>query len=335
MRAVVQHEIAGPAAAGLADLPEPQGAHPRAGGERLLIEVHAAGVSFPDLLRSRGEYQNPPPLPFAIGSEVAGIVREAPPGSDLLPGERVAGLVHWGAVAELALGLPQYTIRLPEKLSFVEGAALYLNYSTAWNALDRVGLRSGETVLVHGAAGGVGTATLQLAAALGARSIAVVSSDAKERVARSVGADEVVRSDGDWLSQVRDLTGGRGVEAIVDPVGGDRFTDSLRALAVGGRLAVVGFAGGSIPTAKMNRLILKSLTLVGVEMDVHERAYPGTVRRVGDAVQRLADEGRVRPLIGRRLDFEQGAEALAILDRREAVGNLIVEVRSGATAERA
>src|SRR4029079_17335381 len=149
----------------------------------------------------------------------------------------------WGAMAEVALAVPRYTVKLPDAMSFTEGAALWLNYATAWFAIERAGVREGESVLVHGASGGVGTAALDLLRGVGARAIAVVSSDEKERVARSLGAAEVVRSTGAWLDEVRALTEGRGVEVVLDPVGGDRFTDSLRALDVAGRLVVIGFCG--------------------------------------------------------------------------------------------
>jgi NADPH2:quinone reductase len=328
MRAVVLEELGGPAAGRLAEISEPEGAHPMAdGGARLLVEVHAAGVSFPDLLRSRGEYQMRPPLPFATGAEVGGVVVEADPRSGFAVGDRVAALTHWGGVAELALVMPQHTLRLPETMDYAQGAALYLNYSTAWYALRRAGVQAGETVLVQGAAGGVGTAALEIAAALGARSIAVVSSDDKEQAARSMGADEVVRSDGPWLEEVRALTDGRGVQAVIDPVGGDRFLDSVRSLAIGGRLAVVGFTGGSIPELKVNRLLLRNLTVMGVEMVAMDSAVPGTVRMVNDGVQALADAGKIRTLVGARVPFEQGADALRVLERREAIGKVVVEVR--------
>ena len=327
MRAVVLETLGGPDAAHLADLAEPEGEHPMGIGGRLLIEVHAAGVSFPDLLRSRGEYQLHPELPFAIGAEAAGVVLEAPPDSPFAVGERVAALTHWGGVAELALAMPQHTLRLPDSMSFAQGAALYLNYATAWYALHRVGAQRGETVLVQGAAGGVGTAALEIARALGVRSVAIVSSDEKERAARQMGADEVLRSDGPWLEQVRELTNGRGVQMVVDPVGGDRFLDSLRALAIGGRLAVVGFTGGSIPELKVNRLLLRNLTVCGVEMVQMDKVQPGTIAMVNSAVQALADAGHIRTLIGPRFTLADGARPLEVLARREAIGKVIVDVR--------
>jgi NADPH2:quinone reductase len=327
MRAVVVWELGGPDALQLAEVPEPEGAHPHADGDRLLVEVHATGVAFPDLLQSRGEYQLSVPPPFVTGGEVAGVVREAPPGSPFSEGDRVAGMTIWGGMAELALAIPKFTVKLPDAMSFAEGAALWLNYATAWFAIERAGVRHGETVLVHGAAGGVGTAVLDILRTRDTRSIAVVSSEEKERVARDMGADEVVRSTGPWLQEVRELTGGLGVEVVLDPVGGDRFTDSLRALDVAGRLVVIGFAGGSIPTVKVNRLLLRNLTVLGIGIDPMDRRFPGTVLRIGAAVQDLAEQGRIRPLIGRRLPMADGAESLRILERREAVGKVVVDVR--------
>jgi NADPH2:quinone reductase len=328
MRAVVVEDLSGPDGLRVADVPAPQGAHPGAETGRLLVEVHCAGVSFPDLLESRGEYQLSVPPPFVTGGEIAGVVLEATSESGFAAGDRVAGLVHWGGMAELALGMPQYTVALPESMSFAEGAALYLNYSTAWFAVQRAGVQTGETVLVQGAAGGVGTASLDILRNLGARSIAVVSSDEKEEVARELGADEVVRSTGPWLEQVREMTHGHGVEVVLDPVGGERFTDSLRALDVAGRLVVIGFTGGSIPTVKVNRLLLRNLTVLGIGLEPMDRRFPGTVRRISDAVQELAARGAVKPLVGRRLPLEKGPEALRILERREAVGKVVVDIRT-------
>jgi NADPH:quinone reductase len=326
MRAAMLRSLDGPDAVEVRDVPEPEGAHPLGVGGRLLIEVHAAGVSFPDLLRSRGEYQMRPELPFATGAEVAGVVAEADPETGFAAGERVAALTHWGGVAELALAMPQHAVRLPEEMSFVQGAALYLNYETAWYALHRLGVEAGETVLVQGAAGGVGTAALELIAALGATSVAVVSSDEKEAAVRSLGADHAVRSTGPWLEDVRAFCGG--VQAVVDPVGGDRFLDSLRALRIGGRLAVVGFTGGSIPELKVNRLLLRNLTVLGVEMVAMDTEVPGTIAMVNAGVERLAAEGRIQTLVGARLPLEETAEALRIIERREAIGKVVVEVRA-------
>ena len=193
MRAIQIVELSGPESAlQLSDIPEPL-------GEGVVIDVRAAGVSFPEVLQTRGAYQLKPELPFVPGSEVGGIVRSAPEGASVKPGDRVAGFCMLGGFAEVTLAQPHFTFKLPDRLDFAQGAALVLNYHTAYFSLVTRGrLHEGETVLVHGAAGGVGTASLQVAKGLGARTIAVVSSDAKEQVARDAGADEVVRSDGLW-----------------------------------------------------------------------------------------------------------------------------------------
>ncbi|EWT07784.1 NADPH:quinone oxidoreductase [Intrasporangium chromatireducens Q5-1] len=326
MKAIVVSELTGPDAAVLSDIPEPTGAHPRAQGERLLVEVHAAGLSFIDPLQTRGLYQNGVATPYIAGSEVAGVVLEAPEGSGFEHGDRVGGIIWHGGLAERALALPEYTVKLPDSMSFREGAALYMNYATSWYALYRAAVQPGEWVLVQGAAGGVGTAALDLAKTFGTKAIAVVSSDAKEAAARACGADEVVRSDGPWLEEVRALTDGRGVHVVLDPVGGDRFTDSLRALRQGGRLIVIGFTGGEIPTVKVNRLLHRNLTVTGITMDNMETEYPGTLRMVRDAVERLAADGAIKPLVGATFPLEQSAAALRSLEERSAIGKVVIEV---------
>ena len=182
-------------------------------------------------------------------------------------------------------------------------------------------------MLVHGAAGGVGTAALQVAKGLGARTIAVVSSDEKERVAREAGADEVVRSDGPWKDEAKELSGG-GVDVVVDPVGGDRFTDSLRSLGEGGRLVVVGFTGGSIPEVRVNRLLLNNTEVVGAGWGAYVLGKPELNQEIGRAVGRLVDEGFVRPIVGARLPFEQAADALTLIDERQATGKVVLELGS-------
>src|SRR2546422_4846398 len=216
-------------------------------GSGVLVDVHAAGVSFPELLQTRGEYQLKPELPFIPGSEVAGIVRSAPDGAQVSAGERVAAFCALGGFAETAVAPEFFTFALSPELDFAQGAGLILNYHTAYFSLALRGrLKEGETVLVHGAAGGVGTAALQVAKGLGARTVAVVSSEEKERIAREAGADEVVRTDGPWRDEAKERSGG-GVDVVLDPVGGDRFTDSLRVLREGGRVVVVGVTAGAVP----------------------------------------------------------------------------------------
>ena len=318
MRALQISELTGPDAVELADVPEP------VSETDVVIEVRAAAVSFPDVLQSRGLYQYKPDLPFVPGAEVAGLVRSAPEGSGLASGDRVAALTLLGGMAEVAVAPAHLTFKLREALDFAQGAALVMNYHTAYFALKIRGrLREGERILVHGAAGGVGTATIQVATALGASSIAVVSSDEKERVARELGAAEVVRSDGPWLEQVKALGG---VDLVLDPVGGDRFTDSLRSLKEDGRIVVVGFTGGSIPEVKVNRLLLRNLEVIGAGWGAYAIPKPDLDREIGAALDAMIDAGIVRPLVGARYPLEQAAAALRLIDERRAVGKVVLEL---------
>ncbi|HEX6518253.1 MAG TPA: NADPH:quinone oxidoreductase family protein, partial [Nocardioidaceae bacterium] len=249
MRAVQVVRLDGPEGVDLVDVPEPAPAD-----DQVLVEVQAVGVSFPDLLLSGGRYQLQPDLPFTLGVDLAGVVRAAPESSGVRAGDRVAGCLPYGAAADLVPLDPGSVFPLPERMTLVQGAALPMNYLTAQFALTaRAGLAKGETVLVHGAAGGLGTACLQVAKGLGARTIGVVSTQEKAVTARAAGADDVVLVDG-FLDAVKRLTGGRGVDVVADVVGGDLMTDSLRSLAPLGRLLVLGFTAGSIPQVRVNRL---------------------------------------------------------------------------------
>ena len=236
----------------------------------------------------------------------AGVVRSAPDGASVKAGDRVAAFCMLGGFAEVAVAPEFLTFPLSDELDFAQGAALILNYHTAYFSLVTRGrLQEGETVLVHGAAGGVGTAALQVAKGLGARTIAVVSTDEKEQVARDAGADEVLRSDGPWKDQAKELGG---ADLVLDPVGGDRFTDSLRSLREGGRVVVVGFTGGSIPEVKVNRLLLNNTEVIGAGWGAYVMTKPDANREIGEAVNRLVDEGFVRPIVGARFPLEEAAE---------------------------
>jgi NADPH2:quinone reductase len=218
------------------------------------------------------------------------------------------------------------TFPLSDELDYAQGAGLILNYHTAYFALRTRGrLAEGDWVLVHGAAGGVGTATLQIARGLGAKTIAVVSSADKEQVARDCGADAVVRSDGAWKDEAKEASDG-GVDLVIDPVGGDRFTDSLRSLREGGRVVVVGFTGGSIPEVKVNRLLLNNVEVVGAGWGAYAMPKPDYCREVGAEIGRLIDEGFVRPVVGGRFSFDDAVGALELIDGRGAVGKVVLEL---------
>jgi NADPH:quinone reductase len=332
MRAIQIAELSGPdSALRYVELPEPEPSHPLSppGEEAVVVEVHAAGVSFPEVLQTRGAYQFRPPLPFVPGSEVGGVVRSAPAGSGLAAGDRVAAFTALGAFAQTAVAPAFFTYKLPDALDFAQGAGLVLNYHTAYFALKTRGrLAEGEWVLVHGAAGGVGTAALQVARGLGARTIAIVSTDAKARIAQEAGADHVVRSDGPWKDEAKELSGG-GVDLVIDPVGGDRFTDSLRSLRERGRVVVVGFTGGSIPEVRVNRLLLNNTEVIGAGWGAYAMPKPDFNREVGATIDRLIERGHVSPLVGARFEFDDAASALRCIDARQATGKVVLDVRAG------
>src|SRR5215216_688977 len=314
MRAIQITNLNGPdEALELADLPEPEPSHMFTPGSGVLVDVHAAGVAFPEVLQSRGEYQFKPDLPFVPGAEVGGVARES--------GQRVAACCYLGGFAEVAVA-PEYMVfPIPDDWSYDEGAALVFNYHTAYFSLKLRGrLSEGETVLVHGAAGGVGTASIQIAKGLGARVIGVVSNDEKEQVARAAGADEVVRADG-FKGAVKELGG---ADLVLDPVGGDRFIDSLRSLREEGRVVVVGFTAGSIPEVKVNRLLLNNVDVVGAGWGAYVTKQPQIVGEIAAALDELIDAGHVTPLVGARLPLERAAEALKLIDGRAATGKVVL-----------
>jgi len=293
----------------------------------VLIDVRAVGVSFPDLLRSQGLYQERAALPYTLGGEAAGVVVHAPPVSGLRPGDRVAGS-SVGAAAERAVLDPDAVLQLPSDMSFEQGAALPLNYRTAILGLEVRGrMRSGETVLIHGAAGGTGTAAIQVARARDCRTIAIVSSENKERIARQAGADVVLRSDGPWKDDALRLTDGRGVDLVWDPVGGDRVLDTMRALTLGGRWVVVGFTGGDIPKVAVNRVLLRNIDVVGTYIGGYLAHADEAPRRwLMDRLAELLATGRVQPVVGSVHAFERGADALREIADRRAVGKVVISL---------
>lgn len=321
MRAAVLERLTGPDGIGMADRPEPE-----SDGRKVLVDVYAAGVSFPDLLLSQGLYQLRPEVPFVMGVEAAGLVVEAPESADVRPGQRVV-VSSFGSWTERVAAAPDLVFPLPDRLTMAQGAGLLMNYHTAHFGLARRGrLHAGETLLVHGAAGGVGSAAIQVGRALGARVVAVVSDERKEEAARQLGADVCVRGGEGWLGRVREAAPA-GVDAIFDPVAGDTFDDSVRALAPEGRLIIIGFAGGSIPTLAMNRVLFRNIDVVGAAwgafLEKHPEIRAGTHR---DLV-RMADEGFVDPLVGAELPLERAADAVRLIGDRKAIGKVVLTVR--------
>lgn len=322
MRSVQVVRLAGPTGVEVVDVPEPV-----PGDRQVLVEVHALGVSWPDLLLSRGEYQLKPDPPFQLGVDFAGVVREAPPGASVSVGDRVACCLPYGGGADLVAVSSDAVFRVPEGLSFEKAAALPMNYLTAQFALTtRAGLREGETVLVHGAAGGVGTAALQVARGYGARTIAVVSTEEKADFVRGLGADEAVLVDG-FLASVKDLTGGAGVDVVVDVVGGDLMTDSLRALGTLGRLLVVGFTGGAIPEVKVNRLLLNNVDVRGVGWGAYAMVRPGFMQQQWEALLPMVASGVVDPPVGTTYPLEEVGRALGDLEQRRVLGKTVLTLR--------
>ena len=320
MRALNLTRLDGPDALELADVPVPSS------DGRLVVEVHAAGVGFPDLLMSRGRYQFRPEPPFTPGVELAGIVHAAPEGSSFQPGDRVAASSPLGAWAEFALAAPAVTFSIPADMTFGQGTAL-VNYQSAYFGLaERGQAKAGETVLIHGAAGGVGSAAVDVAKALGLKSIAVARGEAKLAAARDLGAEHCIDADADWLAEVRKLTDG-GVDLVFDPVGGDRFLDSVRALAGGGRLLVIGFAAGKIPEVKVNRLLLRNSSVVGVAWGEFIRHDPAMPQRVAKELDSMWQARKINPLVGKTFPFERAADALREVEERRAIGKIVLAVR--------
>jgi NADPH:quinone reductase len=322
MRAARVTRLDGPDAIEVTEVDEPA-------SDGVVVDVHAAGVAFPDALLTRGLYQYRPDPPFVLGAEIAGVVRSAPEDADVRPGDRVVGLTMLtGGMAEVAVLAPDRAFKLPDNVSFEAGAGLLFNDLTMYFALNVRGrLQEGETVLVHGAAGGIGTSALRIAPVLGAsRTIAVVSTEQKGRIATAAGATDVVLAEG-FKDAVKELTHGRGVDVVVDPVGGDRFTDSLRSLAPAGRLLVIGFTGGEIPTVKVNRLLLNNVDVVGVGWGAWAGTHPGALTEQWTDLANLLTSGKLSPPEPDVYPLDEAAAAVASLENRTAKGKVVLRVR--------
>lgn len=317
MKAIQITRLDGPEAVELVEVDAPVAAE-----GQVLIAVRAAGVSFPEVLQTRGLYQMKPDLPFTPGAEVAGDVLAADELSGFKPGDRVVGFTLLGGFAEQAIAQSDLVFRLPDSVSYEQGASLPLNYLTAYFALiERGHLVEGESVLVHGAAGGVGTASIQVAKAFGAgRVVAVTSTPEKGAVAMEAGADEFVLAEG-FKDAVK---ANGGVDLVVDPVGGDRFTDSLRCLNDDGRLLVIGFTAGDIPTVQVNRLLLNNLSVVGVGWGAYVLNRPGYIAAEWEAILPHVESGALNPVIGSTHTLDRASDALREIDERMATGKVLL-----------
>jgi NADPH2:quinone reductase len=323
MKALQTHGVESLDRLQLDELPTPE---PAAG--QIRVRVQASAIGFVDLLLARGGYQIRPALPFSPGSEYAGVVEAIGPGTttELRPGDAVAGLMFVGAWREQVCVDVRTVQRLPSGTAPEQGALIAAPYATSLYALDQRGhLAPGESVLVLGAAGGVGWAAVQLAKAIGARVIAAASTPAKRQAVREAGADEVIDlGDADWKDQVKRLTGGRGVDVVVDPVGGAATETAFRTLAWGGRHLVIGFAAGSIPKLPANLALLKGAALVGVDVRQFGERQPDAAAANLRRVFALYAEGRLQPRIAQALPVAQYREAIALAQAHDTVGRVVL-----------
>ncbi|MFZ5745820.1 MAG: NADPH:quinone oxidoreductase family protein [Pseudomonadota bacterium] len=306
----------------LVDLPVP----PRGPGD-VLVKVHAASLNFPDLLMTRGEYQFKPEVPFIAGLEFAGEVVEADPDSGFKPGDGVYGGNKTGAFAEYAVVPARALSAMPPGIGMVSAAALGAAYGTAYTALVEIGgLKAGQWVLVHGASGGVGLAAVELAKRLGAHVIATTGSPAKLAALRAAcDAEAVILAEGRFREQVAELTGGKLCDLVYDPVGGDVFDESTRCVAFGGKLLVIGFAGGRIAEISINIPLIKGFSVVGVRAGEYARRFPDRGKAIREAVATLAADGRLNPHIDRILPLSRWEEAYAAMATRGIVGKVVLE----------
>lgn len=297
---------------------------PTPGPGEVLVKVRAASVNFPDLLQTRGEYQHKPPLPFTPGGEAAGEVVEAGEGAGFKPGDAVVGGGRPGGFAEYIV--MKAARAKPARLSFSQAAAFGTAYLTAYVALvRRAAVRPGEWVLVHGAAGGVGLAAVDLAKALGCKVIAAGASDEKlALVAAEYAPDAVVNVAGGFREQVKALTSGRGADVIYDPVGGDVFDESVRCIAFNGRLLSIGFTSGRIPTLPVNMALIKGFSLMGVRAGEFGRQFPELGRENLEIIWRMAEDGLLKPRVHAELPLERWREAFDLLAERKVVGKAVI-----------
>ncbi|MFO1256725.1 MAG: NADPH:quinone oxidoreductase family protein [Sphingomonadaceae bacterium] len=323
MKALVVHALSPDlSGVGIDDVPMPR----RAAGQ-VLVRIRAASLNFPDLLMTRGEYQMKPDLPFVAGLELAGEVIEADADGPFVPGDPVFGAQKTGSFAEYVALDPVSLRRVPDSMTMPEAAAFGAAYGTAWTGLVELGgIRPGQWVLVHGASGGVGLAACDLARALDARVIAATGSPDKLEVLRAAcQPDAVLLAKGRFREAVAEITGGALCELVYDPVGGDVFDESTRCVAFGGKLLVVGFAGGRIAEIATNIPLIKGFSVVGVRAGEYARHFPERGKAIRDAVLALAATGKLHPHIDRILPLERWREGYEAMARREVVGKIVLE----------
>ncbi|MBU1285924.1 MAG: NADPH:quinone oxidoreductase family protein [Gammaproteobacteria bacterium] len=305
-------------------------ASPEAKKNEVLLQVHAAGVNFPDTLIIEGKYQFKPPFPFSPGGEASGVVTAVGEKvSHLKVGDRVMALTGWGSFAE-EVAVPGYNVMpIPASMDFASAAAFGMTYGTSMHALKQRGnLQPGETLLVLGASGGVGLAAVEIGKAMGAKVIAAASSAEKLEVAKAAGADELINySESNLKDEVKRLTGGQGADVIYDPVGGDLFDAAIRSIAWNGRLLVVGFASGRIPELPVNLTLLKGAAVVGVFWGSFAQRQPQDNAANFQQLFAWHAEGKLKPLVSQTFPLAKAADAINTLGQRKAVGKVVVQVR--------
>ncbi|OIJ27039.1 NADPH:quinone oxidoreductase family protein [Nocardioides luteus] len=301
---------------------------PSPGAGQLVVKVLASPANFPDVLMARGLYQVKPELPFTAGVELCGEVTELGDGVDgFRVGDRVIGgaALPYGGFGELALMDAATTFPAPEALTDAEASSLYIGYQTGWFGLHRrAHLQPGETLLVHAAAGGVGSAAIQLGKAAGATVIGVVGGPEKAEVAKKLGADVVIdRHEEDFVKVVKEVTGGKGADVIYDPVGGDTYDRSTKCIAFEGRILIIGFAGGRIQEAALNHALIKNYSIVGLHWGLYNMLAPELVRQCHAELTRMAAEGSIKPLVSEELSLEQVADGVQRLADGTTVGRVV------------
>ena len=322
MRAVLCREYGPLEKLEVTELPSP----PLAPGA-VRVAVHAAGINFADLLIVQGKYQEKPPLPFSPGFEIAGVVTELGPGvAGTKPGERVLGIMEHGAYADEAVLPAERVIPIPDGMDFALAAGFPVAYGTSHGALDwRARLRAGESLLVLGAAGGVGLTAVEIGKAMGATVIAVAGGPEKLEIARRQGAHHLIDyAREDMRARIKEITGGRGVDVAYDPVGGDAFDQALRSIAWGGRIIVIGFAAGRIQQIPANIVLVKNCDVIGFFWGSYRRHRPALVRESLETLLRWFAQGKLKPHVSHRFDLAEAPRAMALLAERKATGKVVL-----------